>query len=516
MTDHKDGRKTPAAETRTPVITGGKPVDPRRRELLAGIAAATGAFALGGCGGDGADDLQGGGGGGGSGQGGESALPPPEESGIDHIVVVMMENRSFDHYLGWVPGADGLQEGLAFPDKNGVMRETFHLASHEEYGYQGCGKEDPGHGYGDGRVHLNEGAMDGWLQTVDDANVDNDFFPIGYYTADDVPFFKGVVENYTICDRYFTGILGSTFPNRVYMHSGATDRTSNGFAPDDFGAPVGPTTIPTVWDRLAEVGASRAYYFQDLPVTAFWGQAYLDITRPYSSFLLEAAAGLLPSVSFVEPFFGAAVGESPYGISTDDHPQADIRNGQAFLNQVYNALRNGPNWDRTLLVINYDEWGGFYDHVVPPVLPVSEHEASLGNDGRLGFRVPCAIIGPRARRGHVSHTTFSPSSILKMIEWRFGTGPVSLRSEYSNNMATALDFSGDPHTEAPAFNVPTGPFGMECGTGFPQLIDVIGPPTTVLPSTTSGASSERHPSMDAHAADWQKLYEIAKGYGFPV
>lgn len=486
-----------------------KPLDPRRREVLAGLAAGAGSLALGACGGDGDASIAGEGAA--AGPQSESSLPPPEESGIDHIVVVMMENRSFDHYLGWVEGADGIQEGIAFPDKNGVMRETFHLAPHEEYGYQGCGKEDPAHSYDTGRVQFNEGKMDGWLLTVGDENVDNDFFPVGYYKPDDVPFFKGVVENYTICDRYFTGILASTFPNRVYMHSGATDRRENGFAPDDFGAPVGPTTINTIWDGLAEAGVSAGYYFQDLPVTAFWGERLLSITHPYTQFLLEAAAGQLPAVSYVEPFFGAAVGESPSGVSTDDHPQADIRNGQAFLNQVYNALRNGPNWERTLLVINYDEWGGFYDHVTPPVMPVSEHEASLGNDGRLGYRVPCAIIGPRAKRGHVSHFDFNPSSILRMIEWRFGLRETSLRSPLSNNMALALDFSGPPNVDAPEFDVAPGPFGMECVSGFPQPIDVIGPPTAIAPSTV-----ERHPSMDAHAAEWQKLYEIARGYGFPV
>src|SRR3546814_10270583 len=136
------------------------------------------------------------------------------------------------------------------------------------------------------------------------------------------------------------------------------------------------------------------------------------------------------------------------GLSGDDHPFADIRNGQAFLNEVYDILRRGPQWEKTLLVINYDEWGGFYDHVPPPFAPVTDAEAALGNDGRLGCRVPCVIIGPQARRGHVEHTQFDPNSILNMIAWRFGFDPLGARGD-SNNLARALNFSAAPEVETP-------------------------------------------------------------------
>src|ERR1044071_9775967 len=149
--------------------------DIRRRNILTGLAAAAGSAALPGFPREAEAALP--------------TLPEPEKCGIDHIVVVMMENRSFDHFLGWVPGADGRQAGVQYPDKDGVLRSTFRLSTHPDYGWQACDKEDPDHGYSGGRKQFNGGAMNGWLQTVDSPN---DYFPLGYYTGADVPFFKGV------------------------------------------------------------------------------------------------------------------------------------------------------------------------------------------------------------------------------------------------------------------------------------------------------------------------------------
>jgi phospholipase C len=469
---------------------------------MTGMAAATGAMALGGCNSDGDSGF--------FNSAEQIKLPAPADSGIDHIVVLMMENRSFDHYLGWVPGANGRQAGVSYRDKDGNLQSTFRLSQDAAYGYQGCGKEDPDHSYEGGRTQYNGGAMNGWLQTVGGAD---DLFPIGYYTADDLPFFKGVVDNWTICDHYFTGILSSTFPNRIYMHAGETDRNTNSF---DI------SSLPTIWDRCAAKGVSANYYFNDLPLTALWAAKYLPISRTLLQFQIDAIAGLLPSVSFVDPFFGASIGEG-LGISADDHPQADIRNGQAFLNQVYNILRTSPQWNRTLLIINYDEWGGFYDHVIPPVKAVSQREKdAIGNDGRLGFRVPCALIGPRARRGYVHSTPFDPSSIHKLIEWRFGLEPLGIRGPDATNMAVALDFDHEPRTDTPAFNVPNGPFGVECTTGLPVILtgtDPLGGLTTLTGGAStapSTAAPQRSESMDAHAEDWRKLQEMARQYGFPV
>lgn len=382
-------------------------------------------------------------------------LPAPEDVPIDHFVFVMMENRSFDHFLGWVPGADGQQAGLAYEDSNGVWHETFPLAPQR---YDGCGVHDPAHGYATGRTHFNDGQMDGFLKTVPNGD---DIFPAGYYTRGDLPFYAGVADQFTVCDRYFHGLIASTYPNRMYMHTGQTDRVSNSF---DVSA------LPTIWDRMKDAGRSVRYFFSDLPFTALFGQRHLDITSPIAQFYASARAGLLPNLCFVEPRF---VGENE-GVSNDDHAAgADIRNGQVFLNSIYEALRQSPQWSRTAMVVVYDEWGGFFDHVAPPLRPVSDAEAALPNDGRLGFRTPCVILSPYARARHVSHIPFEPNSLLNMVRYRFGLDPLSVRCESAFNMLAALDFQSPPNLNPPSFDAGLGAPHAVCQGDLPIIGNVI-------------------------------------------
>ena len=367
------------------------------------------------------------------------ALPDPKHSGIDHVVVCMMENRSFDHFWGWLPGADGQQQGLSYVDNDGNSHPTHHLRTH-----QGCAHPDPDHSFDGGRVEFNNGACDGWLRAGD-----NDEFSIGYYTAADFRFFRKAVPYWTACDRYFAAIMAETYPNRFYQHSAQTDRIYNS----------GDTCeLPTIWDSLADAGLTGNYYYTDIPFVALWGGKYQDISQPFSQFVDDAAAGKLPAVSFVDPKFY----NEGSGTSGDDHPHADIRVGQYFLNQVYEAVVTSPNWARTMLVINYDEWGGFFDHVAPRVAPDQHPEWGL-----RGFRVPCLVVSPRARRHHVAHGVFDHTSILSMIEWRWGLDPLTVRDAKANNIACVLDFDNPPNLDAPMYDVP--PFvGQACPAGSPS------------------------------------------------
>jgi len=144
-------------------------------------------------------------------------LPSPALSGIDHVVVVMMENRSFDHLLGWLPNANGRQAGLTYLDSSGHAHATARL----NY-YVGCTHPDPDHSYAGGRSEYNNGEMDGWLRTTT-----NDSFCIGYYEEQDLPLFAQLARNFTTLDHYFPSILSSTFPNRVFQHAAQTDRLSD-------------------------------------------------------------------------------------------------------------------------------------------------------------------------------------------------------------------------------------------------------------------------------------------------
>jgi phospholipase C len=385
----------------------------------------------------------------------------PARSGIEHVIVVMMENRSFDHMLGWLPGANGIQAGLTFVDHEGVSHPTWHLDT-----FQGLQYGDPDHSYNGGRTQLNRGACDGWLKAGTD-----DIFPIGYYEADDLAFYSQAAPYWTVCDHFHASIMGPTFPNRMYMHTAQTDRTSNTLT---------ASTLPAIWDSLAGAGVSGKYYYSDAPITGLFGTRFLPISFTYPQFLADCASGDLPAVSFVDPRF---IGESN-GTAGDDHPFADIRVGQSFLNDIYTAVTNGPDWGSTVLVITYDEWGGFFDHVVPRSGPDNDPTHAL-----RGFRIPTFVISPFARRHHVAHELFDHTSILAMIEWRWGLPALTPRDAHAVNLARALSFHTPPDLTAPQWVVPSA--------------------ATIAGRPAPGGTTE-------HEQDFVGVAEVAAAHGFDV
>jgi phospholipase C len=368
-----------------------------------------------------------------------AALPPPQASGIEHIVVVTMENRSFDHLLGWLPGADGKQAGLTYTDASGVAHSTYSLAPD----YTGCGHPDPTHSYNDSRVAYDNGAMDGFLRAGS-----NDIYSIGYYTETDQPFLRSLAQNYLVCDRYFASILGPTFPNRMFLWAAQTDR---------LGDTVALSNLPTIFDRLASARVSHRYYFNNLPYLAFWGFKYLFSTGTFTEFLAQAAAGTLPAVSFIDPNFTLV----DDGTGNDDHPHADIRNGDAFLARIFQALTRSPAWKSTVLIINFDEWGGFFEHVPPPraVAPNNVDTGLVNGQALLGFRVPAIVASPFTRNAGsmplVTHDLFDHTSVLKLIEWRWGLQPLTARdaSPQIGNLAAAMNFES-PNAAVPPIPIP--------------------------------------------------------------
>lgn len=402
---------------------------------------------------------------------GTGVLPDPGASGIEHVVVVMMENRSFDHFLGWLPGADGRQAGLTYFDGAGVAHATYPLAPD----FQGCGHQDPDHSYEGGRIEYGGGACDGWLRT-------SDIFSIGYYQQQDLAFLGRAVPDWTSFDRYFCSIMAETYPNRVYQHAGQTDRLHN---TRDI------STLPTIWDRLAGRGLRALYYFTDLSFLALWGDKYLPISRPIAAFYEACASGTLPAVAFVEPGFGQELS----GTGEDDHPFGDIRAGEAFMHRIYAAVTRSPAWSNTVLIINFDEWGGFFDHVPPPTAPIPEADRAAGNvDGLLGFRTPTVLISPFAPRATVSHVVYDHTSVLRLIEWRWGLEPLTVRDATANNLALELDFAY-PNTVAPAYAVPSAT-GAICA------------PQPALVAVPAGGSPQ--PLDD----QWAILRDLGRRYGW--
>ncbi len=387
-----------------------------------------------------------------------SYLPSPRNMPVDTIVVIMMENRSFDHYLGFLPKADGHQQGLVYADGAGQAHPTHRLTPD----WQGCGHLDPDHSWDGGRVQLNGGACDGWLKP----GSNNDDFALGYYAEGDLGFIQDAAKQSTAFDRFFCSIMASTFPNREYMHAAQSyGQTGNYIPAEEMGFPF----ETTIWAALQRAGISHQYFYSDIPASALWGQEALGISSPVSVFYEQAAAGTLPHVSFVDPNFGAIVGEGA-GTSGDEHPHGDVRVGQAFMADVCHAFMESPQYKRGALFITYDEWGGFFDHVRPRRVPDPLNNADINKDyGLMGFRIPVVGLSPYLRRGHVDHSVYGFESILKMIEYRFGLKPLTRRDAYARNIARAFDWRGKPRTP-PELPTPADVVGMPCPPGGAEQV----------------------------------------------
>jgi phospholipase C len=400
-----------------------------RRQLLAGAAglAATGALAA--CGSpakpSAARVMAG------------SAVPLPARSAapFDTVVVLMMENRSFDHLLGWLPGANGRQAGLRYPDRTGSLVPTAPLGANTQW----CDFKDPAHDWQSVARQYNDGRCDGWLAT----QTTKDRFLIGYYEQPQVPILGALAQNYTVFDNYFCSLLAPTWPNRFYQLSAATDVDATGLFPAS-GDPRPSKLSLTIFDRVQAAGLRAGYYTWGEPMTElFASKRYDAITYPKDRFFTDAAAGKLPNVTFIDPDY-TTLSEFK-GTSNDDHPHGGISAGEAYVAQVYEALQSSPQWERMIFVVNFDEHGGFYDHVPPPRVVDDNHNPSPGphpDYGRLGFRVPAIAIGPFAPRKVESAGPYEHCSVLRMIEWRWGLAPMTARDANAKNLAAALDFSG--------------------------------------------------------------------------
>src|SRR5262245_7042269 len=362
------------------------------------------------------------------------SLPAPADAPFDTVVVLMMENRSFDHVLGWLPGANGRQEGLTYVDKDGTSHATWPLGPD----FQGCAYEDPDHTWPGIAVQYADGRCDGFLQT---AKV-GDRFPIGYYREDELPILSALAKGYTTFDNYFCSMMGPTWENRLFQITGTT-QLDEGWCDFPREGERRPVVIPTaIFDRVREAGLTASYYYHESPITGlFSSRRYDDISYPIEQFWRDAREGKLANVVFVDPNYTDRAEDM--GTSNDYHPWGNLLVAEGFLAQVHDALKNGPQWDRMVFVLNFDEHGGFFDHVAPP--ECKDDTKLLGTNAlpnlkQLGFRVPAIAMGPFAPRKIEKAGPYEHCSILRMIEWRWDLEPMTMRDHYAKNFAEALDF----------------------------------------------------------------------------
>ncbi len=354
--------------------------------------------------------------------GANAALSPSELlAGVEHLVVLMMENRSFDHYLGALatdaayPFAsrsvvEGLRGNESNPDPTGASVPVFKLKDFTP--------EDLPHSWDASRVQWNAGQNDGFVKAHAGGSEKE---AMGFHDRTQIPFYYWLADNFTVCDHWFSSVLGPTWPNRFFLHAA----TSNGFKDN---RPIWDS-VDTIWDALRDKQLDAKNYAAGF-ITWFAGGfpskvvAHQNPSARIRDFFAAAQNGTLPPFSLIDPDF----------LASDDHPSHNILRGQAFVASVYKALAESPLWPKTLLVITYDENGGFFDHVSPPKTVDERPDFE-----QLGFRVPAFVVGPMVKNGYVSKVQLEHSSVAATLKTRFGIRSLNARVDATNDLSDCID-----------------------------------------------------------------------------
>jgi phospholipase C len=387
---------------------------------------------------------------------GPGALPVGTPHGsqipVEHVIVMMQENRSFDHYLGRLFHKSGPPKGTTNPSPvGGPPIKPFHEKLY-------CEVADLDHSWNGTHREWNGGAMDGFTTENVDAAVDpTGHRTMGYYTRRDLPYYYKLFKKFATSDAYHCSVLSQTFPNRYYLLAGTSFGEIRNNFPNLAGNDYTQRTIFNLLDE-ATPAVSWKIYYSDFPFAALFGyvrnklatntvaMGTNDATNPL---LLDAQSGNLPQVAFVDPGF---VGEG----ENDEHPPTNIQLGQAFVAKIINALMAGPAWNSTVIFLTYDEHGGYYDHVPPPAAclpdatpPNLQPGDVPGAFDRYGIRVPFVAVSPFSKRSFMSHKTYDHTSILRFIETRFDLPALTARDANADPMLDLFDFDNPPYLRPP-------------------------------------------------------------------
>jgi phospholipase C len=428
---------------------------------------------------------------------------------VEHIVILMMENHSYDNYLGMLAGrGDGLplddhgQPAATNAAGDGTVVQLRHFTGTRQKPHV------PTQTWNASHIQWDGGTCAGFVRSIEQTLPGQDgSVAMTYWDEDDLPFYYGLARTFPLATRWFSSCLGPTFPNRRFLIAG----TAHGLIDDLPFTLVDYPAKGTIFDLLAAHGISWANYQHLSPIRVNWRrlshawglnflrtlgallvapfpqlvpallsklQATADLyplgflrsvnhLRPMTEFWQAARAGTLPAVSIIDPDFGRY---------SEENPQ-DIQAGEGFAAEVINAVMNGPGWPKTLLIWLYDEHGGYYDHVSPPSAPepddvpglnpmqrfpvlrllrftkyaklIDAADAGPTTYDRLGFRVPAVIVSPYAKPGHVTSTIYDHTSILRLIERKWNLPPLTRRDAEANDPLDALDFQSPPHFLTP-------------------------------------------------------------------
>ncbi len=393
-----------------------------------------------------------------------SAIP------IDHVLVVMMENRSFDHYFSQLV-ARGHRDvevppaGWSNPRADGTPVRPFRDSRF-------C-IEDVAHSWVASFRQWNNGRNDGFVTTNDPMGER----AMGYMDEPDLPFYYALARTFAMGDRYFSSVMGPTWPNRFYLLAATSFGISHNTA---YFADTANNPARHILQVMDDYGVTWRDYAGDLRLPALF--PYYGIIRTttrehyrnHAALMDDLRTGSLPQFAFVEPAYNGNG-----ATRQDEHPPGTPQAGERFVEGVVRALMASPAWGRTALFILYDEHGGFADHVSPPEAcapdghPAVDERGNPRADGsfrRYGFRVPFMVVSPYARRGFVSHQVYDHGSILRFVEARFGLPALTARDANATPPLEMFDFANPPHRTPPT--LPRGGWTdavqERCGREFPR------------------------------------------------
>jgi len=362
---------------------------------------------------------------------------------VEHIVVVMQENHSYDSYYGMLGRGDGYtldshgKPTNSNADADGTKVRAFHAANT-------CQSHAPSQNWNATNIQWGGGAMDGFVRSPSGPAA------MGYWDGTDIPFYYGLARTFPLCDRWFASCFGQTYPNRRFLWCGSALGSVNTISETDLPVPKNGTIV----EALNRHDISWRCYYSLLPSLGLFPPVFVanqDKCPKIDQFFTDAATGKLPAVSFVE---------SNGATQSEEDPQ-DISLGEAFTAKVVNAVMQSPNWSKTVLLLMYDEHGGYYDHVAPPaavppddIKPILTVHAGDHLDGlpaqlpgtyaRYGFRVPAVVVSPYAKKNYVSSVVHDHTSVLSLIEHKFNLPALTNRDGAADNLLDSLQLTGTP------------------------------------------------------------------------
>jgi phospholipase C len=414
----------------------------------------------------------------------------PAAPKIQHVVFIVQENHSFDNYFGTYPGARGFPAGTSLPtdvNVSGSARLSPYLLSDGEPVYLTGDELPPGlsdpaqlsagasdylphhvssesssgltNAWTASHIAFDNGKMDGFI-SAQGGNPQT----MGYYDRSDIPYYWDYADHFVLCDNFFSSLMGPTFPNHLYIASGASGPVNyssksyswvtNGTITGDLGGSLPYESLNLTWATMAQelTQANHTWSWYDgdpdptsasawnvLPEFSYFQQHPQLITQNVKStqlFASDVAAGKLAAVSWIMPGTWTPPGfpSALQGSGTSEHPPARSDAGMDYVSYLVNRVMNSTYWNSTAIVVTWDDWGGFYDHVAPPQV-----------DGfGLGFRVPALVISPWVKPHYIDHTQYEFASMLKFAEVNFNLHSLTARDSSANDMMSMFDFGQAP------------------------------------------------------------------------